>query len=109
MPLSSRTNGDTSPNGRTGTAGIHVLGRAGDPRRKSFTLHRRSIDDAARDLDLLDYDFYLFTESGTGQDSVLYRAGATGYRLAQLPHRVRAILRSGQRCRLASPMSVRTR
>jgi ribosome-associated translation inhibitor RaiA len=53
-------------------------------RRKSFTLHRRTIDRAAHDMDLLDYDFYLFTESGTGQDSVLYRAGATGYRLAQL-------------------------
>jgi ribosome-associated translation inhibitor RaiA len=53
-------------------------------RRKCFTRHRRTIDEAAWDMDLLDYDFYLFTESGTGQDSVLYRAGATGYRLAQL-------------------------
>jgi ribosome-associated translation inhibitor RaiA len=52
-------------------------------RRESFTLHRCTIDDAAREMDLLDYDFHLFTESGTGQDSVLYRAGPTGYRLAQ--------------------------
>jgi hypothetical protein len=58
--------------------------------RKSFTLHRRTIDEAAWDMELLDYDFYLFTNSGTGQDSVLYRAGATGYRLAQLtPPRTR--------------------
>jgi ribosome-associated translation inhibitor RaiA len=53
-------------------------------RRKSFTLHRITIDDAASEMDLLDYDFHLFTESGSGQDSVLYRAGPTGYRLARL-------------------------
>ena len=36
------------------------------------------------------YDFHLFTEAGTGQDSVLYRSGPTGYRLAQLvPRRKR--------------------
>ena len=33
-------------------------------------------------MDLLDYDFHLFTEIGTGTAGVLYRAGATGYRLA---------------------------
>jgi ribosome-associated translation inhibitor RaiA len=52
-------------------------------RRKSYTLPRCSVDDAALDLGLLDYDFHLFTEAGTGQDSVLYRAGPTGFRLAQ--------------------------
>ena len=52
-------------------------------RHKTFTLHRCTIDDAAREMGMLDYDFHLFTEAGTGQDSVLYRAGATGYRLAQ--------------------------
>ena len=35
-------------------------------------------------MELLDYDFHLFTEKRTGQDSVLYRAGPTGYRLAQI-------------------------
>jgi hypothetical protein len=53
-------------------------------RRKSFTLHRCGVDDAALELELLDYDFHLFLEEGTGQDSVLYRAGPTGFRLAQL-------------------------
>ncbi|TNC20467.1 ribosome hibernation promotion factor [Amycolatopsis alkalitolerans] len=53
-------------------------------RHKSFALARCTVDEAARDMGLLDYDFYLFTEAGTGRDSVLYRAGATGYRLAQL-------------------------
>ncbi|WP_020661535.1 ribosome hibernation promotion factor [Amycolatopsis benzoatilytica] len=53
-------------------------------RHKSYTPVHCTIDDAARDMGLLDYDFHLFTESGTGRDSVLYRAGDTGYRLAQL-------------------------
>jgi ribosome-associated translation inhibitor RaiA len=58
-------------------------------RQKCFEPAPLTVDDAAREMGLLDYDFYLFTESGSGQDSVLYRAGATGYRLAQLipPHR----------------------
>ena len=33
---------------------------------------------------MLDYDFQLFTDSDSGQDSVIYHAGPTGYRLAQL-------------------------
>ncbi len=51
-------------------------------RRKSFTLAPCTVDEAAREMDLLDYDFHLFTEKGTGTAGVLYRAGATGYRLA---------------------------
>jgi hypothetical protein len=39
-------------------------------------------DEAVTDLELLDCDFYLFTERATGQDSVIYRT-ATRYRLAQ--------------------------
>ena len=53
-------------------------------RRKSFTMATRTVDEAAFEMDLLDYDFHLFTERGTGQDSVLYRVGPTGYRLAQV-------------------------
>lgn len=48
----------------------------------SFALARQTCDDAAADLDLLDYDFHLFTEKSTGQDSMIYRS-ADGYRLAQ--------------------------
>jgi hypothetical protein len=51
-------------------------------RRKSFTMAPCTIDEAAREMDLLDYDFHLFTEKGTGTAAVLYRVGATGYRLA---------------------------
>jgi ribosome-associated translation inhibitor RaiA len=51
-------------------------------RRKSFTMAPCTLDEAAREMELLDYDFHLFTEKGTGTAAVLYRAGATGYRLA---------------------------
>ncbi|OBI13088.1 MULTISPECIES: sigma 54 modulation/S30EA ribosomal C-terminal domain-containing protein [unclassified Mycobacterium] len=51
-------------------------------RRKSFTMAPCTLDDAADEMDLLDYDFHLFTEKGTGIAGVLYRAGPTGYRLA---------------------------
>jgi ribosome-associated translation inhibitor RaiA len=53
-------------------------------RHKSFTLASCTLDEAAVEMDLLDYEFHLFTEKGTGIASVLYRAGATGYRLAQV-------------------------
>ncbi|MDI3314079.1 MAG: HPF/RaiA family ribosome-associated protein [Mycobacterium sp.] len=53
-------------------------------RHKSFTLGTLSVDEAAEEMELLDYDFHLFTEKGTRQASVLYRAGSTGYRLAQV-------------------------
>ena len=52
-------------------------------RHKAFALGTDTVDEAAFDMDVLDYDFHLFTELGTGQDSVLYRAGPAGYRLAQ--------------------------
>ena len=35
-------------------------------RRKSFTLAPCTVDEAAVEMDLLDYDFHLFTEKGTG-------------------------------------------
>lgn len=53
-------------------------------RRRSFTVPRCTADEVAIEMDELDYEFHLFTEQGSGQDSVLYRAGPTGYRLAQL-------------------------
>jgi ribosome-associated translation inhibitor RaiA len=51
-------------------------------RRKSFTMAPCTLDEAARELELLDYDFHLFTEQGTGTAAVLYRDDATGYRVA---------------------------
>jgi hypothetical protein len=51
-------------------------------RRKSFTFSPCTVDDAATEMEMLDYDFHLFTEKGTGAAGVLYRADPTGYRLA---------------------------
>ncbi|RBO82423.1 sigma 54 modulation/S30EA ribosomal C-terminal domain-containing protein [Nocardia puris] len=56
-------------------------------RRKSFARTAQTRDEAALDMALLDYDFHLFTESGSGVDSVLYRPGSTGFRLTQLDPR----------------------
>jgi ribosome-associated translation inhibitor RaiA len=52
-------------------------------RHKTFGLAACTADEAAFDMDALDYGFFLFTEIGSGQDSVLSRDG-DGYRLAQL-------------------------
>ncbi len=53
-------------------------------RHKSYSLATCTLDEAALEMELLDYDFHLFTERGTSQDSVLYREGPAGYRLAQV-------------------------
>jgi len=53
-------------------------------RHKSYSLPTSTVEDAALEMELLDYDFHLFTEEGTKQDSVLYREGAGEYRLAQV-------------------------
>jgi ribosome-associated translation inhibitor RaiA len=52
--------------------------------RSSFALAEYSCDEAADAMDAMDDEFHLFTEAASGQDSVLYRAGQTGYRLAQV-------------------------
>lgn len=51
-------------------------------RRKSFTTAPCTVDEAAFEMEMLDYGFHLFTEKGTGFAAVLYRGGPTGYRLA---------------------------
>lgn len=51
-------------------------------RHKAFTLAVHTPDQAAIDMDTMDYDFHLFTDADTGLDTVIYRAELTGYRLA---------------------------
>ena len=51
-------------------------------RRKSFNPPRLTVDEAADEQALLDYEFHLFTEKSTGQDAVLYRSGSAQCRLA---------------------------
>ncbi|WP_052441186.1 sigma 54 modulation/S30EA ribosomal C-terminal domain-containing protein [Streptacidiphilus anmyonensis] len=56
-------------------------------RRKDYTLTEETVDQAALAMEMMDYDFSLFTESGSGQDSVVYRFGPGPFRLAQVePH-----------------------
>ena len=50
-------------------------------RHKSYALARQTPAEAAAEAELLDYDFHLFTEKSTGEDSVIWRT-ADGYRLA---------------------------
>jgi hypothetical protein len=50
-------------------------------RHKSYTPAHETPDEAAAEADVLDYDFHLFTEKSTGEDSVIYRT-PDGYRLA---------------------------
>jgi len=50
-------------------------------RHKSYALAHETPDEAAAEAELLDYDFHLFTEKSTGEDSVIYHS-RDGYRLA---------------------------
>ena len=44
-------------------------------RHKSYALAHESPAEAVADAELLGYDFHLFTEKSTGEDSVIYRSG----------------------------------
>lgn len=60
-------------------------------RHKSYAPARETPDEAAFEPETTDHDFRLLTDIGTGEDSVLYRSGPTGCRLAQVhprPHLV---------------------
>ncbi|GAA4552727.1 sigma 54 modulation/S30EA ribosomal C-terminal domain-containing protein [Pseudonocardia xishanensis] len=50
-------------------------------RHKTFSVGPVDLDEAAFDLEVLDHDFHLFTEAGTGQEGVLYPS-PEGLRLA---------------------------
>jgi ribosome-associated translation inhibitor RaiA len=52
-------------------------------RHKSFALAVETPDEAAFEMDAMDYDFHLFTDVADGLDAVIYRAGPTGYRVAR--------------------------
>lgn len=72
-------------------------------RHKAFEVARSTPDEAIEDLELMGYDFQLFTDLESDQDSVVYRGGPTGYRIAQL------VPDAGRRWLTAEPLSVSTR
>ena len=62
-------------------------------RHKSFALPHETPDEAAFEMDLMDYDFHLFTDLETGEDCLVHRSAASGasggqgFRLDQVsPH-----------------------
>ncbi|TDT98111.1 sigma 54 modulation/S30EA-like ribosomal protein [Streptomyces sp. 846.5] len=72
-------------------------------RRKSVVLRCETVDEAAFRMDAMDYDCHLFTDADTGQDSMVFRSGPTGYSLAQLS------AKSGPPRRRHLPVTVRPR
>jgi ribosome-associated translation inhibitor RaiA len=72
-------------------------------RRKTFPLRRRTVDEAAEEMQMRDYDFHLFVEEGSGADSVLYRPQrGRGLRLSQVDPAPRDVVRG------AVPVTVST-
>lgn len=53
-------------------------------RHKTLALGELTPDEAAFDMEVLDYDFYLFTDLASGEDSALWRSGDGGYVLERL-------------------------
>jgi ribosome-associated translation inhibitor RaiA len=56
-------------------------------RHKTISPLPCSVDEAVTEMDELDHDFHLFVEAVRGIDSLVYRAGPTGLRLAQVDGR----------------------
>ena len=52
-------------------------------RRKPVVLLRATALEAVAVMDAMDYDVHLFTDTETGEDAVVYRAGPSGLRLAR--------------------------
>lgn len=69
-----------------GSRSLERSGRTGSAptitRRKSYAMAPCTVDEAVTEMELLDYDFHLFTESASGTAAVVYRAGSDGYRVA---------------------------
>ena len=52
---------------------------------KSFAIDRATLDEAAFDMEVLDYDFFLFTDADDGRDKVVHRDADGGVHLATEP------------------------
>lgn len=52
-------------------------------RRKAYVLQRLTPLQAVAVMDAMDYDVHLFTDTESGEDAVVYRAGPSGLRLAR--------------------------
>ena len=52
---------------------------------KSFAIDRATLDEAAFDMEVLDYDFFLFTDADDGRDKVVHTDADGGVHLATEP------------------------
>ena len=52
---------------------------------KSFAIDRATLDEAAFDMEVLDYDFFLFTDADDGRDKVVHRDADGEVHLATEP------------------------
>ena len=52
-------------------------------RRKYFSMPPMNVEDARRQLDLIDHDFYLFRDQDSGELQVIYRRNHGGYGVIQ--------------------------
>ena len=50
-------------------------------RHKAFAVAQETVDEAAFDMELADYHFFLFTDAATGADCLLDRGGPESYRV----------------------------
>ena len=52
-------------------------------RRKYFAMPSMDLDEALHQLELVDHDFYVFRDQGTGQIQVVYRRNHGGFGVIQ--------------------------
>jgi putative sigma-54 modulation protein len=52
-------------------------------RRKYFAMPAMSLDEALHQLELIDHDFYLFRDAGSGELQVVYRRNHGGFGVIQ--------------------------
>ena len=64
-------------------------------RHKTISPLPCTVDEAVAEMDDLDHDFHLFVEAGRDIDSLVYRAGPTGLRLAQVDGRANEVVPGG--------------
>ncbi|MCY0928000.1 sigma 54 modulation/S30EA ribosomal C-terminal domain-containing protein [Streptomyces sp. H27-H1] len=78
--LAARLAGTRQHGGREHRPGRHQppLGEPRVVRQKAFSLGRQTPEDAVIDMESRHYGFWLFTDSTSGADCVVYRQGLTG-------------------------------
>jgi putative sigma-54 modulation protein len=74
----------TLPNpGDTLTDGLEAAVPHRGVRRKYFAMPAMELEEALHQLDLIDHDFYMFRDAGTGQIQVVYRRNHGGFGVIQ--------------------------